>query len=118
MNVYISGPISGTDYWDARDRFYKVWSEAREAGCEVVDPTDIGAWGLSWETYMRIATTVIESGEIDLMVMLNGWTESKGACIEWLWANKQGIRIAYQAESGKYRLEGNHEQDIRANGEL
>ena len=108
MNVYISGPISGTDYWDARDRFYKVWSEAREAGCEVVDPTDIGTWGLPWDTYMKIATTVIESGEIDLMVMLNGWTESRGACIEWLWANKQGIRIAYQTESGKYRLEGNH----------
>lgn len=106
MNVYISGPISGTDYWEARDRFYKVWSDAYEAGCgTIVDPTDISEWALSWETYMRIATTVIESGEIDLMVMLNGWTESRGACIEWLWANKQGIRVAYQTESGKYRLE-------------
>ena len=104
MNVYISGPISGTDYWDARDRFYKVWSEAWEAGCNVVDPTDIGSWGLSWETYMRIATTVIESGEIDLMVMLNGWERSRGATIEHLWAKNHGIRIAYQAESGKYRL--------------
>lgn len=109
MNVYISGPITGTNYWDARDRFYKVWSDARNAECNVVDPTDIGAWALSWETYMRIATTVIESGEIDLMVMLNGWTESKGACIEWLWANKQGIRIAYQTENGRYRLENNYE---------
>ena len=108
MNVYISGPISGTDYWDARDRFYKVWSEAREAGCEVVDPTDIGAWGLSWETCMRIATTVIESGEIDLMVMLNGWEQSQGATIEHLWAKNHGIRIAYQTQSGRYRLGGDN----------
>lgn len=108
MNVYISGPISGTDYWDARDRFYKVWSEARNAECDVVDPTDIGAWGLSWETYMRIATTIIESGEIDLMVMLDGWEQSRGATIEHLWAKNHGVRIAYQTESGRYRLEGNH----------
>ncbi len=108
MNIYISGPISGTSYWDARDRFYRVWSEARNVKCNVVDPTDIGTWGLSWETYMKIATTIIESGEIDLMVMLNGWQKSKGACIEWLWANKHGIRIAYQTENGRYRLEGNH----------
>lgn len=106
MNVYISGPISGTDYWDARDRFYKVWSDARNAECNVVDPTDIGAWGLSWETYMKIATTVIESGEIDLMVMLNGWEQSRGATIEHLWAKNHGIRVAYQTESGRYRLGG------------
>ena len=106
MNVYISGPVTGINYWDARDRFYRVWSDAQNAECNVVDPTDIGVWGLSWETYMRIATTVIESGEIDLMVMLNGWQKSKGACIEWLWANKHGIRVAYQTESGKYRLGG------------
>ena len=105
MNVYISGPISGTSYWDARDRFYKVWSEARNAECNVVDPTDIGAWGLSWETYMRIATAVIESGEIDLMVMLNGWERSRGAMIEHLWAKNHGICVAYQTDSGKYRLE-------------
>ena len=106
MNVYISGPISGTGYWDARDRFYKVWSEARNAECNVVDPTDIGAWRLSWETYMRIATAVIESGEIDLMVMLTGWEQSRGATIEHLWAKNHGIRVAYQTESGKYRLDG------------
>lgn len=104
MNVYISGPITGTGYWDARDRFYKVWSEARNAECNVVDPTDIGAWGLSWETYMRIAIAVIESGEIDLMVMLNGWEQSRGATIEHLWAKNHGVRIAYQTENGKYRL--------------
>ena len=106
MNVYISGPISGTDYWDARDRFYEVWSEAREAGCAVVDPTDIGAWGLSWDTYMKIAIAVIESGEIGLIVMLNGWEQSRGATIEHLWAKNHGVRIAYQTESGKYRLGG------------
>jgi len=106
MNVYISGPISGTSYWDARDRFYKVWSDAWNAECNVVDPTDIGAWGLSWDTYMRIATTVIESGEIDLMVMLTGWEKSRGATIEHLWAKNHGVRIAYQTESGKYRLGG------------
>ena len=104
MNVYISGPITGTDYWDARDRFYRVWSDARNAECNVVDPTDIGAWGLSWETYMRIAIAVIESGEIDLMVMLNGWEQSRGATIEHLWAKNHGVRIAYQTENGKYRI--------------
>ncbi len=109
MNVYISGPITGENRWETRTKFYNVWSDAYEAGCgTIVDPMDISEWGLSWETYMRIAIAVIESGEIDLMVMLNGWAESRGACIEWLWANKQGIRIAYQTESGKYRLEGNH----------
>ena len=107
MNVYISGPISGTDKWQTRTRFYNVWSEAFEAGCHaIVDPTDLMDWGLSWETYMRIATAVIESGEIDLMVMLNGRERSRGATIEHLWAKNHGIRIAYQTDSGKYRLDG------------
>lgn len=106
MNVYISGPISGENRWETRTKFYNVWSDAYEAGCgTIVDPTDISEWALSWETYMRIATTVIESGEIDLMVMLNGWEQSRGATIEHLWAKNHGVRIAYQTESGKYRLE-------------
>ena len=104
MNVYISGPITGKEIWKVKHDFYKVWRDARAVGHESVDPTDIMGWSLSWETYMRIATAIIESGEIDLMVMLNGWQKSKGACIEWLWANKQGILVAYQTESGKYRL--------------
>ena len=108
MNVYISGPITGQDLWKTKATFYKVWCDAVHTGHSAVDPTDMYSWDLTWETYMRIALDILESGEIDLMIMLPGWRKSKGACVEHYWAKNYGIRIAYQTESGKYSLEGDN----------
>ena len=60
----------------------------------VINPRRISSWDLSWETYMQIAQAILYSGEIDLVVLLEGWEMSKGCCIEKVWAEACGIRVA------------------------
>lgn len=45
---------------------------------------------------MRIAITILENKEVDAVLMLKGWRESKGAVIERQWAVTHGIPIVYQ----------------------
>lgn len=108
MRFYISGPISGRMWVDALRDFGVAESEVIEHKQDVVNPMDASLWGLSWETYMRIATSIIESGEIDCMLMLPGWENSNGATIEHMWARTNGIPVAYRKPNGKYVLGGGY----------
>lgn len=105
MKFYLSGPITGRDPRTVHDAFYAAWMDAYRHGHEAIDPTDIMGWNMKWESYMRIAlTTIVESGEVDCMIMLPDWEESNGATIEHMYAEANGIPIAYRQENGKYRL--------------
>ena len=105
MKFYLSGPITGIDPWEVCYQFHGAEADVNRHGHESINPTDIMEWNLSWESYMRIAlTTIVESGEVDCMIMLPGWEESNGATIEHMYAEANGIPIAYRLPSGKYRL--------------
>ena len=107
MKFYLSGPITGRKPEDVYYQFDEVAIEVHWLGHEAINPASIMSWGLSWESYMRIAlTTIVESGEVDCMIMLPGWEESNGATIEHMYAEANGIPIAYRLPSGKYRLRG------------
>lgn len=45
---------------------------------------------------MAIAQIIINSGDIDAILMLKGWRASRGACIEKVWADARGIPVYYQ----------------------
>lgn len=93
MKVYISGPITGVSEYDSLVAFNHMEDRLVKAGFEVVNPRRTSCWGLTWEVYMRIAQTILYSGEIDAVVLLKGWEKSKGACIEKIWADANGIQI-------------------------
>lgn len=93
MRVYISGPITGVPEYESMVAFNEAENKLVSAGCEVVNPRSITRWGLSWETYMQIAQAILYSGEIDVVVLLKGWEQSRGACIERVWAEAKGIQI-------------------------
>lgn len=93
MRVYISGPISDVSAYDSMVAFNEIENKLVAAGCTPINPRSISHWGLSWETYMQIAHAILYSGEIDVVVLLKGWEQSRGACIEKIWAKAKGIQI-------------------------
>ena len=93
MKLYVSGPISGRSKLESYTEFRRITDKLREMGHDVVNPREISDWGLSWETYMEIASRILESGEIDGMILLPGWERSKGSCIEKTWADAHGIHV-------------------------
>lgn len=104
--VYLSGPISGLDPIAARTYFtdakLRLIAEAAKKSprvdeqVNVVNPMDMAGWGLSWDTYMEIAETILRSGAIDEVYMLSGWQWSEGAKIEHRIAEEEGIAILYE----------------------
>lgn len=93
MRVYISGPISGVDEFESHIRFGRAERMIINAGHTAINPRRLSSWGLSWDTYMKIAQEILYSGEVDAMLLLKGWEKSKGATIEKVWAEAKGIQI-------------------------
>lgn len=98
MKIYIAGPISGLDPEIVKNNFKTAALELRDLGHSVVNPVDMSGWDLSWEAYMCIAETILKTGEIDGVLMLEGWEHSKGARIEHAWAVVENIPIYYEED--------------------
>lgn len=98
MKIYIAGPISGHDPILVDTYFKTAALELKILDIEPVNPNDMSGWGLSWEAYMRIAETILRSGEIDGILMLEGWERSKGARLEHAWAVLDKIPIYYEKD--------------------
>lgn len=100
MKIYISGPITGLPYQEARAKF--CWAEEiiRQAGHTAINPTDLPK-GLTWGVYMQIACSIIGSGEPDAIYMMEGWRESRGSMIEWLMARAMKIQTLYEEEEDR-----------------
>lgn len=97
MRIYISGPITGRDWFESFYAFGDAERRIIKEGHEAINPMAISLYGLSWDLYMRLATEIIGSGEVDGIVMLRGWEKSKGAVIEYQWAKSMGIPIGFQS---------------------
>jgi len=105
MRIYISGPITGREPEQYRADFRRAAEIIRETGHEAINPAELSYWGLSWDQYMDIARMVLNSGEVDAIYMLRGWSESRGASRERFIASSNGIPVIYQdaADEEKYR---------------
>ena len=96
MRVYISGPITGRKPEQYRAEFGRAAEIIRGTGHDAINPAECDAWGLSWDGYMKVARSIIDSGEVDAIYMLRGWDKSPGASRERSWANGKGIPVIYQ----------------------
>lgn len=93
MNVYISGAITGQE--DYKGRFGRAAEIVRDTGNNAINPAE---WEPchTWEAYMGAARFIIESGCVDMIYMLDGWSKSRGASRERFWAMAKGIPVLYQ----------------------
>lgn len=94
--IYISGPITGRSLGETVEHFSKIEKRILNAGFIAVNPIWLMPYGLTWDTYMGIARTILDSGEISAIVMLEGWEKSDGARMERSWAKDHGIPVGYE----------------------
>lgn len=91
MRVYISGPMTGIQNFNF-PAFNAAASKLRAMGYEVVNPVDInGDHSVPWTDCLR--KDLKEMLNCDLLALLPGWQNSKGAHLEMHVAHRVGIGI-------------------------
>lgn len=92
MKVYIAGPMTGmpNSNYDEFDKAATVW---RDAGHEVTSPAEnfAGRKDLDWSEYLCKAVTQVAG--VDVVAVLPGWEESRGAKLEVHVAKELGKEI-------------------------
>lgn len=79
-NIYIAGPMTGIKDFNY-PLFNHVAAELRDKGFHVENPAENPEPKCkSWEGYMRMS--IIQIARCDTMVMLPGWSTSRGAVLE------------------------------------
>jgi len=92
MKIYISGKITGLPIHDAEAVFETAEKRLKSEGHEPINPMKLPHnHGQTWLEYMKEDIKALL--ECDAIYMLNGWQESKGACIEFNIAHDLGLKI-------------------------
>jgi len=97
--IYISGQISGIEPEDAISTFNKMEKTLRAQGYSVANPTRLGiedVSGKGWDYYMKKGITLLM--DCDAIYMLQSWTNSRGAWIEWKLAYDLGMTIYLESD--------------------
>ena len=94
--VYIAGPITGMPN-DNHPAFHAAAIEYRSRGCFVISPAEVFRPGTApgWSDCMRVLLPMLMTCE--MVVMLPGWTKSKGARLEHHTARELNFAIAHPA---------------------
>lgn len=93
MRVYIAGPMSGIDNYNF-PAFNAMADKMRAAGWHVENPADHGlVTGAEWGDYLRYDIGCLASCEA--IMLLPGWTASRGARLEVSIAKELGIKFIY-----------------------
>lgn len=96
MRIYISGKISGLPLDDVKVRFAAAKAFLDEIGFEAMNPMEKGLPDeLSWEQHMVKDIELLFS--CDAIYMMDNWTESKGAQIEYDIANRLGKDVWFES---------------------
>lgn len=92
--VYLSGKISKNDNYKERFKVAKLF--LIQIGYIVVNPAELDeiAEGLTYEQYMQICYRLIDIS--DIIFMVSGWQNSKGARAELIYAKSLGKKVMYQ----------------------
>lgn len=97
MKIYISGPITGTT--DYVERFQKADELLKERfpEADVINPAKVSASlpeNTDYEDYMKLSLCLLEM--CDVIYMMEGWDDSKGALLEFQYAKAMGQGILYE----------------------
>lgn len=89
MRVYISGAVTGTE--DYKERFAEAEKILSERGYEVVNPVkEMERFADEpWIDIMKRCLLLLDT--CDVVYLLPGWSESRGACMEFGYALARGI---------------------------
>lgn len=92
MKIYLSGPMSGLLDFN-RPAFTEAAAKLRAEGHEVIVPHETPSKGTEWEDYMR--SDIIAMLNCESIAMLPGWSESRGAKIEYRLAVDLGFEVRF-----------------------
>jgi nucleoside 2-deoxyribosyltransferase len=99
--LYLSGKISGREIEEAKAHFSQFEKDLTNCGFEVVNPFKVEPRpNLEWHEYMRADIKAL--CECDGIVMLQGWTDSKGAKLEFHIATELGLQVYVEDKNGIY----------------
>ena len=91
MKVYISGAMSGYPDWN-KPAFHAMADALIRAGHVPLNPADTSLPSCAgWEEYMRADIRLLM--DADAIVLLHGWAQSRGACLECTIARELGFKI-------------------------
>lgn len=96
MRAYLSGPMSGVPEMNY-PAFNAEASRLRALGFHVENPAE-NAEQSSWEAYMKAA--IVQMLSCEVVVMLPGWSESRGALIERELALRLGLKVISAGQEG------------------
>ncbi|WP_206460401.1 DUF4406 domain-containing protein [Anaerovorax sp. IOR16] len=96
--VYIAGRITGISRIEAIKKFGEVEKDLEEKQATPFNPLCLPE-GFAWEDYMEICLSAVN--RCDTVVMLDNWTSSKGAQVEYGHAFKNNKDI-YFYKDGNY----------------
>lgn len=89
MRVYISGKITGNPNY--REEFGNAEQLLKRQGFRPLNPTRGEPDGKTWEHYMR--RDIRKLSRCQGILMLDGWTDSRGATLEHKIAVALGMRV-------------------------
>jgi hypothetical protein len=89
--VYICGPVSGLPYDVAKYNFDKAEASIKAMGAVPINPTNIVPAETTWNNAMRLCIKAMM--DADMILLLDGWSASQGACLEVQLAQMLGIKV-------------------------
>lgn len=94
--IYLSGPITGME--EQAKQLFKYYQEKVESlGHEALNPFEFNHdHDKTWDSYMEVCLKELENA--DVVLMLPGWRQSKGANIERLKAFDKKIPVKQSVE--------------------
>ena len=90
--IYIAGPMTGLPDFN-RKRFWMMEHLLKLNGCKSVLTPARHPIDQPYEWYMRQGIKMV--AQADAVVMLNGWNDSDGACLEYMVATSVGCELFY-----------------------
>lgn len=88
--IYIAGKVSGEPIAECTMKFGMAQKEIESQGYIAVNPLEVvGDWNITWKEAMKKCLTALI--DCDAVILLDCWTQSKGAIIEQKLANDLDI---------------------------